>query len=166
MNAYRTTCIIFLASSAAACGGGEFRLSPGLLDDAGATTTDVDGESPAEDGGRLPDNAAPGPADSSPADGSSGVEASGDVLGDGGAPSDGAHADELAASVDAGRDVATEAAPLPCAFTCSGCCDSYGRCQPGTDPTFCGGGGQGCVQCLAFVQSCGSTQVCTNVRDP
>lgn len=68
MNPYRSILLSFLAASAAACGGGEFRLSP---EDAAPDVrrTDVDGESPAEDGGRLPGN--DGPADSGPGDGPS-----------------------------------------------------------------------------------------------
>lgn len=149
---YRTAFVIFLAGNAAACGGGEFRLASSLEDAApDVLTTDVDGESSAEDGGRLPGN--DGPADGPrPADGGSEDrlhDASADV-GDA-SPADGGTA--LDASIDARTCTPIDAPP-------SVSCNGGPVCTPGT---FCEAwprnGGQLCEP-LPAECSCAETFSC------
>jgi hypothetical protein len=58
---------------------------------------------------------------------------------------------------EAGDDAPPDVADgSPCdATTCpTGCCDSSGQCQPGTDQTACGANGQACQNCAGMGETC------------
>jgi hypothetical protein len=49
----------------------------------------------------------------------------------------------------------------------TGCCDAHGECQPGTDETACGNGGEACESCVALgFMGCDASQHACSSRVP
>lgn len=152
--------LIFFVRSAAACGGGEFRLGAAPEDAAAdvlVQTGDVDGESSAEDGGRLPGNDA---ALVSDADGWIAIDASVELETQGDAAERDASIDvDLLGDSSPRPDVTVPCSPATCAGCCLGAlpCGSStcgGVCVPGNDVTACGYGGGACYQCTPAYTMC------------
>jgi hypothetical protein len=86
---------------------------------------------------------------------SSGSDASGGGGEDSGTPgasgSSGSGEEDASPSEDSSGG---DAGSFPCTATCSGCCDTNGYCQTGTEDSICGSGAQSCVDCTLDGQMC------------
>ena len=118
-------------------------------------TSGATGKTP---GGSKTDGSSGGQPGSQTDDSGSSSSDDGSVTGDDGTIGDDA---------SAGDDGDDRDAAAGCAATCaSGCCDSNGNCQAGTDDGMCGAGGATCSDCTTGggkcqSGSCASTYACT-----
>jgi hypothetical protein len=110
----------------------------GSRDDAMTSSSDAAG---AEDDGSFDGTVADGATDAGPAgDGSGDATTSAEADGD-------AIATEAGIAEAGGPSDALDEAVIACQAICSGCCDSTGHCQPGTQTGVCGANGALCEDC-------------------
>jgi hypothetical protein len=117
-------------------------------------------------GGSTTDGSSGGQPGSQTDDSGSSSSDDGSAAGDDGSvPGDDGTSGDDGSAGDDGDD--QDAAAGSCAATCtSGCCDSSGNCQAGTDDGMCGAGGATCSDCTTSggkcqSGSCASTFTCT-----